>query len=77
MAQIAQSKYCARSESYSNAMEDTFRQIPQIFERVISSREKNRTLMTDVGGGWNLKKCARGLPPLKRKKLSKKGTRKA
>ena len=28
--------------------------------------------MTDIGGGWYLKKCARGLPTLKRKKLSKK-----
>ena len=28
--------------------------------------------MTDIGGGWYLKKCARGLPPLKRTKLGKK-----
>ena len=28
--------------------------------------------MTYIGGGWYLKKCARGLPPLKRTKLSKK-----
>ena len=28
--------------------------------------------MADIGGGWYLKKCERGLPPLKRKKLSKK-----
>ena len=28
--------------------------------------------MTYIGGGWYLKKCERGLPPLKRKKLSKK-----
>ena len=28
--------------------------------------------MTDIGGGWYLKKCERGLPPLKRAKLSKK-----
>ena len=28
--------------------------------------------MTDIGGWWYLKKCARGLPPLKRSKLSKK-----
>ena len=28
--------------------------------------------MTDIGGGWYLKKCERGLPPLKRTKLSKK-----
>ena len=28
--------------------------------------------MTDIVGGWYLKKCERGLPPLKRTKLSKK-----
>ena len=28
--------------------------------------------MTDICGGWYLEKCARGLPPLKRTKLSKK-----
>ena len=28
--------------------------------------------MTDIGGGWCLEKSARGLPTLKRKKLSKK-----
>ena len=28
--------------------------------------------MTYIGGGWYLKKCERGIPPLKRTKLSKK-----
>ena len=28
--------------------------------------------MTDIGGGWYLEKIARGLPPLKRTKISKK-----
>ena len=28
--------------------------------------------MTDIGGGWYLKKCARGLPPFNRTKISKK-----
>ena len=28
--------------------------------------------MTDIGGGWYMAKSARGLPPLKRTKLSKK-----
>ena len=28
--------------------------------------------MTDIGGGWYMKKNARGLPPLKRTKLSEK-----
>ena len=28
--------------------------------------------MTDIGGGWYTERSARGLPPLKRTKLSKK-----
>ena len=28
--------------------------------------------MTDIGGGWFMEKSAKGLPPLKRKKPSKK-----
>ena len=29
-------------------------------------------MITDIGDGWYLEKCEKGLPPLKRKKLSKK-----
>ena len=53
-------------------MKEIFKQIPQNVENPLTSREKNQTLMTDIGGGWYLKNCERGLPPLKRKKLSKK-----
>ena len=28
--------------------------------------------MTDIGGGWYLKTCEKGLPPLKRTRLIKK-----
>ena len=28
--------------------------------------------MTDIGGGWYMEKSVRGIPPLKRTKLSKK-----
>ena len=47
-------------------------QITQNVERALTSKEKNQKLLTDIGGGWYLKKCARGIPPLKRTKLSKK-----
>ena len=63
---------CARTESHNNAMEETFNQIPKNVERALTSSEKNQKLMTDIGGGWYLKKCARGIPPSKRRKLSKK-----
>ena len=49
-----------------------FKQIPQIVEKPITSGKKNKKLMTDIGSGWYLKKIARGLPPLKITKLSKK-----
>ena len=53
-------------------MGEMFKQIPQNVERALTSEEENRKLMTDIGSGWYLKKCVRGLPPLKRTKLSKK-----
>ena len=43
-------KYVARSESYSIAMKEMFKQIPQNVEKPLTSREKNKKLMTDIGG---------------------------
>ena len=65
-------KYFARSESYSFAMKEMFKTIPQNVEKPLTLREKNQKLITDIGGGWYLKKCEKGLPLLKRAKLSKK-----
>ena len=31
--------------------------------------------MTDIGGGWYMEKSAKGLPPLRRTKLSKNNNR--
>ena len=56
---LLRENYCALSESYSNAMEEMFKKIPQNVERALTSREKNHKLMTYIGGGWYLKKCAR------------------
>ena len=53
-------------------MKDIFMQIPQNVERALTSGEKTQKLLTDIGGGWYLAKSVRGLPPLKRTKLSKK-----
>ena len=47
----------SQSETYSIAMEEMFKQIPIFFENTLNSREKNQKLMTDIGGGWYLKKC--------------------
>ena len=64
--------HCARGESYSNAMEEMFKQIPQNVGKALTSSEKKTK--TDVRYWWWMvfEKCARGLPPLKITKLSKK-----
>ena len=64
--------YFARSESYRVAMVE----MPQNVEKPLTTREKNQKLITDIGGGWYLGKCSKGLPPLKRTKLSKKAKKK-
>ena len=64
--------YFARSESYRLAMNEMVKTIPQNVEKPLTSIEKNKKLITDIGGGWYLKKIEKGLPPLKRTKLSKK-----
>ena len=64
--------YFARSESYRVAMVDMFKTIPQNVEKPLTTREKNQKLITDIGGGWYLKKYEKGLPLLKRTKPSKK-----
>ena len=53
-------------------MNEKFKMIPQNVEKPLTSREKNKNLITDIEDGWYLKKCEKGLPPLKRTKLSKK-----
>ena len=53
-------------------MKEMFKQIPQNVEKALTSREKNPKSVTDIDGGWYLKKCEKRLPQLKRTKLSKK-----
>ena len=53
-------------------MVEMFKTIPQNVGIPMTSREKNKKLITDIGGGWYLEKCKKGLPPLKRTKLGKK-----
>ena len=64
--------YFDRSESYTAAMVEMFKTIPQNVVKPLTSREKNQKLITDIGGGWYLEKCKKGLPPLKRIKPGKK-----
>ena len=39
---LLRENYCARSESYINAMEEMFMQIPQNVERSLTSKEKTK-----------------------------------
>ena len=49
-------KKIARSESYTIAMKEMFKTIPQNVEKPPTSRETNQKLITDIGGGWYLEK---------------------
>ena len=40
--------------------------------KALSPKQKVQKLMTEIGGGWYMKKSAKGLPPPRRPKLSKK-----
>ena len=53
-------------------MVEMFKTIPQNVGKPLTSREKNQKLIIDIGGGWYLEIFQKGLPPLKRTKLSKK-----
>ena len=53
-------------------MEEMFKQIPQNVEKSLTPREK-RSKIDDRYWWWMIfEKCEKGLPPLKRTKLSKK-----
>ena len=60
--------YFKRSVSYTAAMVEMFKTMPQNVEKPLTTGEKNQKLITDIGGGWYLEKCAKGLLPLKRTK---------
>ena len=42
--------YFARSESYTVAMVEIFKTMPQHVEKPLTTRKKNQKLITDIGG---------------------------
>ena len=48
--------YFEQGVSYTAAMVDMFKTIPQNYGIPMTSREKNPKLITDIGGGWYLEK---------------------
>ena len=57
---------------YITAMKDIFKQIPLTLIKALNPKQKFQKIMTDIGGGWYTEKIAKGIPQLKRSKLSKK-----
>ena len=69
---LLRENHCARSESYINAIKEMFMKITQNIEISLTPKEKNPKTV-DIYWWWMAyAKSARGLPPLKRTKLSKK-----
>ena len=62
----------ARFVSYSTAMEFMIKQITLTMIKSLTPEQKFQKLMTEIGGGWSMVKCAKGLPPLNISTLSKK-----
>ena len=53
-------------------MKDISKQIPLTMKKALTPKRRFQKLMTDIGGEWYMEKGSKGLPPLKRTKLSKK-----
>ena len=53
-------------------MKETFKQIPTTMTKPLSPGQKVQKIMTEIGGGWYMKKLTKGLPPLRIPKQSKK-----
>ena len=53
-------------------MEDFFHKIPVKLPIKPSPKEKRRLLLNDIGGDWYVEKLGQKIPPLKKRKLSKK-----
>ena len=63
--------YYVRREAYNVAMKDMFQKIPTIKLKPLIKGQKSQKLMTEIGGGWYMEKLTKGLPLLRRPKLSK------
>ena len=57
---------------YTHYMKELFQKIPVELPDQPSPKEKHKSLLHAVGGGWYVEKSVQKLPPLKKRKLSKK-----
>ena len=59
---LSEENYDARRVAYITSMKEMLKLIHLTM---------NKTLMTEIGGGWYMEKSAKGLPPLRISTLSK------
>ena len=52
------------------------KKIPQTMSKPLTPKKTVQKRMTDIVAGWYMEKSAKGLPPLNRSKISKKGQEK-
>ena len=57
---------------YTNYMEELFQKTPVKITNQTSPKEKIKSLLHAIGSGWYVEKLGQKLPPLKKRKLSKK-----
>ena len=69
---VSEENYEVICGMYNKATKYTFKQIPTTMTKSLSPKQKSRKLMTEIGGGWYMKTIAKGLPPPRRPKPSKK-----
>ena len=66
-----ENNYDTRHVAYRTVMKDMFKQMPATITKQLSLRQKVQKLMTEIGVGWWMEKITKGLPPLRRPRLSK------
>ena len=69
---LLEDNYEIRYGMYNKAMTYMFKQIPKTMSKPLSPKQKFQKLMIKIGGGWCMGESSKGLPPLRRPKLSKK-----
>ena len=63
--------YDVRHTGYNIDMKKMFQKTPTIKLKPLIKGQKFQKLMTEIGGGWYMEKLTKGLPLLRRPKLSK------
>ena len=64
--------FLERCTLYTHYMEELFQKIPVELPNQPSRKEKRKSLLHAIGCGWYVDKLGQNLPPLKKRKLSKK-----